>query len=52
MACKGKSKSTSSVSAASKTKEEEGEVGTISSAAFCSMGICQVKSKGRDQGVV
>ena len=51
VACKGKPKSTSSVTVAGKDKQEDGEVGTISSG-FCSMGVCQVRSKGRTKGVV
>ena len=49
--CKGKPKSTSTVTAAGRDKQEDGEVGTISSG-FCSMGVCQVRSKGRTKGVV
>ena len=52
VSCKSKPKSTSAVSAGSKAKKEEGEVCSISSANFCSMGVCQVKSTGRDKGVV
>ena len=33
-------------------KEEEGEVSSISPVNFCSMGICQIQSKGRNKGRV
>ena len=50
VACKGKPKSTNTVTAVA--KEEEAEVNTISSARFCSMGVCQVRTKGQSKGVV
>ena len=48
-ACKGKPKSTNTVGAVGK---EEVEVNSISPVQFCSVGICQVKTKGRSKGTV
>ena len=50
VACKGKPKSTNTVTAV--VKEGEAGVNTISSAKFCSMGMCQVQVKGRNKGAV
>ena len=33
-------------------KEKEGEVSSISSVNLCSMGICQIQTKGRNKGRV